>query len=119
MIRLLLDADPAAAGGGGGQPPAPPSTPKQVAKTPIKTPNEIRLEKVVAGLEDKVGTLEEGLRSVNTFLEELNIGGASTPTPVKVKAGKVAPSADPVQQTPSTPASDDSLDAFIWGKGKV
>jgi len=116
-MRILLDADPAP-NGGGGQPPAPPATPKQVSKTPIKTPNEIRLEKVVAGLEDKVGTLEETINSINSTLETLNVGGP-TPSPVKVKAGKVAPSADPVPPTPQTPASDDTLDAFIWGKGKV
>jgi hypothetical protein len=112
---FLLDADPASAPTGGGQPPAPPATPKAVAKTPIKTPNEIRMEKVIAGLEDKVGSLEESLRSVNSVLEGLNIGAA--PAPVKVKPGKVA-GPDPSLQPP-TPAADETLDDFIWGKGKV
>lgn len=119
---ILRNADPNTPGGGGGstppapgQPPAPPATPKAVAKTPIKTPNEIRLEKVVAGLEDKVSSLEESITSINSLFEELKIGASPNAAPVPVKPGKVTTPTPTPTPTPKTGGIFETIDKDIWG----
>ncbi len=83
--------------------PAPPPTVAQVKNTPLKHPSVIALEKKVSELEDKTDNLEAGLTSLNSFLEDLKIGG---PSPVDIK-----------HKGPSVPKGGffDDMDKFIWG----
>jgi len=96
-MRLLLAPDPETPPGElpevkppAPAPGAPAPTPPLVKKTPLKTPNEIRLEKEVSILQDKVSSLDETIAGINSALEGLQIGGPAG-SPVVVKAGAVPP----------------------------
>ena len=119
-MKLLLAPDPVdPASPPAPQPPAAPATPKVVAKTPIKTPNEIRLEKEVAGLRDEVDGLKGWKDEVNASLESLNVGAPPKPAPVKVKP-VIVPTPTPIPTpTPQPPSFLEQVDADIWGSSKA
>lgn len=73
----------------------PPVTPKPVAKTPLKTPREIELEKQNARLEKRLDDLDAEVTGVKDFLQGLEIGG---PKPVEIKPGKVAGEPPPARR---------------------
>jgi hypothetical protein len=108
---LLLSPDPAPSGDPApgtpppdptpsGDPPPPKGTPKIVAKTQLKTPNEIRLEKELAAVRDELDGLKGWKSEVDAALEGFD---------VKLKTGTVQP-----------PAAGKSfladLDEKLWGK---
>lgn len=64
--------------------PAPPKLPADVAKTKIKHPHVIELEKKLAATEDKLDLLDEKLTGISDFLEGAGIGGPKD-VPVKHK----------------------------------
>lgn len=114
----LLDAPPADGNGNDTKPtppaPVPPGSAKIVAKTPIKTPNEIRMEKELAAMRDEVDGLKGWQGEVNSALEGLNVGALSAPVPVKRGTVKPAPAgADPLPK----PARGfmDTINEDLWG----
>lgn len=122
MKRILLDAAPADGNGGNTQPanqPAAPASPKIVKNTPVKSPNEIRLEKEVAGLRDEVDGLKGWQNEVNSALEGLQVGAPPKPAPVKVKPGTVpAPTPSPTPQPEAPNGFFAQVDRDIWGAPK-
>lgn len=121
MKRLLLAPDPAEGNGGtpdptpapkpGTPPPPTPNTPKLVAKTPLKTPREIALEKDVSKLQDEITGLRETVDEINNFLGELNLGRASVP----IKAGNVPSTGGKPTAQPTTGGFFDTINQDIWG----
>jgi hypothetical protein len=111
---LLLSPDPAPSGDPApgtpppdptpsGDPPPPKGTPKIVGKTPLKTPNEIRLEKELAAVRDELDGLKGWKSEVDATLEGLQIGA---PGNVQVKPGSV----------PTGKSFLADLDEKLWGK---
>jgi hypothetical protein len=106
MKTILLAPDPIE--GGDNKPadkpadkPAAPATPAEVKKTPLKTPNEIRLEKEVATLRDELDGFKGWRDEVNASLETLQIG---------------KPSSVPVNKSTTPPASlSETIERDIWG----
>lgn len=64
--------------------PAPPKLPADVARTKIKHPHVIELEKRLTEQQDKLDLLDEKLTGINDFLESAGIGGPKD-VPVKHK----------------------------------
>jgi hypothetical protein len=108
--RLAADpADPT-----GGKPDETPASPKVVAKTAIKTPRELSLEKELAKMQDDVASLRDWQKEVNGFLGDSFPQGK--PVPVKIKQV-----ATPAIASPSTPAAAPAkprheVDSFLFGQ---
>lgn len=100
--------------------PAPPATPGDVKRNPIKHPQIIALEKKVSEQEDTISSLTGKLDDVLKSLEDLNIGASSGQTPPSKKRIPVEfernkfKKADP-NPAPET-ANDNDVDSFLWGK---
>lgn len=107
-LRAADPADPT-----GGKPEETPASPKVVAKTPIKTPREISLEKELAKVQDDLAGLKTWQSEVNAFMGEAFPQGKPVKVPVK-KADPAAPTAAPA--TPAAPKRH-ALDAFLFGEG--
>lgn len=106
----LRAADPAEPTGGS-KPEETPATPKVVAKTPIKTPREISLEKELAKVQDDLAGLKTWQGEVNAFMGETFPQGKPVKVPVKqAKPGELAPAATPAA------APRHEVDAFLFGK---
>lgn len=105
-LRLAADpADPA-----GGNPAEPPASPKVVAKTPIKTPRELSLEKELAKVQDDVAALRDWQKEVNGFMGDAFPQGK----PVKVPIKKADPALPPTPATPAKPRHE--LDTLLFGQ---
>ena len=107
-LRAADPADPT----GGGKTEETPTTPKVVAKTPIKTPREISLEKELAKVQDDLAGLKTWQSEVNAFMGEAFPQGK----PVKVPVKKADPAPTSAPATPAAPKRH-ALDAFLFGEG--